>query len=803
MKILVVDDNANDRRGLRYYLENRGEVTVIEARDGREGYDVALEQLPDLIISDALMPQMDGFEFLRNVKINDLLKKIPFVFYSAVYTGSKDEEFARKLGADAFITKPKEPEEFWQEILAALNRRGGGEKESGGATPLGEESEYLKGYSTVVAAKLEEKVLELEDSLALRLEAEEALRKSEQFLSSIFENIPDMILVEDAVQGTILRVNRAGEELLGYSREKLVGCKPSEVLPAELARYFARLAEDPPPAGSVVEMPEQTIATRYRGDRVIGGKKISILDQADQTTYILGICEDVTERTRAEEELRKLSSAIRQSPVSIMIANTDGIIEFVNPKFYQVTGLTPAETLGQNTRIMKSGKTPDEEYRRLWSTITSGRVWHGEFHNHKKDGDYFWEQATIAPVKNREGEITHFIAIKEDVTERKRLEEQLRQAQKMEAIGKLAGGVAHDFNNMLMVIFGYANIVQMKMADDDPLKENMDKLLSAADRAATLTRSLLAFSRKEPMVLRPLNFNEVVRKVEKFLSRIIGEDVTVCTEFREDPLPVNADGGQIEQVLMNLATNARDAMPTGGTLTISTEGVELSSDETEGKGGRYVVISVSDNGIGMDSETAERIFDPFFTTKEAGKGTGLGLSIVYGIVKQHDGFITVNSEPGRGTTFRIHLPRLTAGEESAEESAAAASAPEGSETVLLAEDDAEVRRLAVSVLTQFGYQVIEAWDGVEAVNLFREHQEKIALVMLDLIMPRMGGKEAFAEIRTMSREVPVLFVSGYPRDVVQRSGMIEENFDLLMKPITPQGLLVKIRELLDRAKAGA
>ncbi|MBJ6727779.1 hybrid sensor histidine kinase/response regulator [Geomesophilobacter sediminis] len=802
MKILVVDDNANDRRVLRYYLEQHHCEGVLEACDGLEGYKMARQHRPDLIVSDALMPRMDGFEFLRKVKTDQLTREIPFVFYSSVYTGSRDEELALRLGAETFITKPKEPEEFWDELSTVMQSMSQGEKPPP-AEPLDEESEYLKRYSSIVAAKLEEKVQELEESLQRRREAEEALRKSEQLLATVFENIPDLTIVENAADDTLLKVNRAGEELLGYPREELLGRRPQEVFPQRLAELFTRRSGEAIAGAGIVEIPEEVLPTRLKGERTVRTKKIPIADEGGEPRYLLRISEDITEGKRAEEELFKLSSAIHQSPVSIMITDVGGCIEFVNPKFTEVTGYLADEALGQNPRLVKSGKTSPEEYRNLWLTITSGNVWHGELYNKKKNGQLYWEHVTIAPVKNREGVITHFIAIKEDITEKKTLEEQLRQAQKMEAIGQLAGGVAHDFNNMLMVIFGYANIMQMKMAEDDPLRANMDKLLAAAERAAGLTRSLLAFSRREPIDPRPLNFNDVVRKVEKLLTRIIGEDIAVRTEFGEEPLRVNADSGQIEQVLINLATNARDAMPQGGTLSIATEAVALDAEQLALRGaegaGRYALISVTDTGTGMEQGVAERIFEPFFTTKETGKGTGLGLSIVYGIIQQHSGFITVNSEPGQGTTFRIYLPILPEPQWDGRVPVQPPRPRAGTETVLLAEDNAEIRHLARQVLTDFGYSVIEAVDGVEAVRIFREQGDKIALLVLDLVMPHMGGKEALREIQQLGGRVPAVFISGYPKDLVQKGGgMPEGSFDLLMKPISPQALLLKVREVLDR-----
>ncbi len=673
MKVLIIDDNADDRKLLRYTLARHGIDSVIEARDGQEGLDLAREQRPDLIISDALMPRLDGFQLLWKIKRDEGLRTIPFVFHSAVYTGGKDEELAFALGAEAFISKPTTPDAFWTELSTILENLPNSRSRPKVPDLLDEEREYLRQYNEVVACKLEEKVRELEESLE-----------------------------------------------------------------------------------------------KYRA---------------------------------AEEELLKLSSAIKQSPVSIVITDVQGNIEYVNPKFTQITGYQPAEVRGKNPRVLKSGATSQEEYRRLWATISAGDVWHGEFHNLKKNSDLFWEYATIAPVRAEEGAITHYIAIKEDITEKKKLEEQLRQSQKMEAVGQLAGGIAHDFNNILMAIIGYGGILQMKMREDDPLRPNVDMLLSAAERATTLTQSLLAFSRKQMIHLQTVNLNEIIQKFGKLLARIIGEDIEIQTVCREDPLPVSVDRGQIEQVLMNLATNARDAMRHGGRLAIVTETTEINGESSAIHGsappGKYAVCSVTDSGLGMDEGTIEKIFEPFFTTKEIGRGTGLGLAVVYGIVNQHGGHIEVRSAPGAGTTFNIYLP-LHRGGSLPEKAKTQLPTPQtGIETILLAEDESEIRKLIRGVLSDFGYTVIEAVDGEDALVKFKENRERIKLLLLDLVMPKRSGKEVYDEIKRSGIVPRTIFISGYPRDVVQRDGKVDGECELLMKPVAPQDLLRKVREVLD------
>ena len=382
-------------------------------------------------------------------------------------------------------------------------------------------------------------------------------------------------------------------------------------------------------------------------------------------------------------------------------------------------------------------------------------------------------------------------------------EDQLYQSQKMEAIGQLAGGVAHDFNNILTVILGYCDLLKMKSILDDPGKEALEHIKSAAERAAQLTHALLAFSRKQVLDTRPVNLNELVQHVERFLVRIIGEDVHLKSIYHDAELRVMADAGQMEQVLMNLATNARDAMPAGGELTIETSFQEIDQSFVYSHGlgnpGRYGVICISDTGIGMNEETINRIFEPFFTTKEVGKGTGLGMAIVHGIVNQHNGFVYVYSEPGNGTTFKIFIPLLES-EITSESMEIILERPpnRGTETILVAEDDVSVREVVETVLKEFGYEIISAADGQEAVETFTVNRAKIKLILMDLIMPHKSGMAACKEIRLLQPDVRVLFTSGYTADFIRSRGELDTGVDLIMKPVKPLELLRKVREMLDR-----
>jgi two-component system cell cycle sensor histidine kinase/response regulator CckA len=433
------------------------------------------------------------------------------------------------------------------------------------------------------------------------------------------------------------------------------------------------------------------------------------------------------------------------------------------------------------------------------SRKTTGIDKAGVWRHRKKDGTVIQVEITthVVDFGGRRGGIV----LANDVTNSLKLEDQLRQAQKMESVGLLAGGVAHDFNNVLTAIIGYGNLLHMKMPKTDPLRHYAENIMITAQRAAQLTQSLLAFSRKQVINPIPIELNGIILRVEKLLKRLIREDIELINRLVPADTTVMADSVQVEQVLMNLVTNARDAMPRGGTLTISSSIEELNEDfiaiHGYGKPGVYVRISIADTGAGMDERTRERIFEPFFTTKEMGKGTGLGLASSYGIIKQHKGFIEVESEPGRGTSFHIYFPALKS-----DASKNGAHAEEvlkgGTETVLVAEDDEVIRNLTSSILGEFGYTVIVAKDGIDAVREFLENRDRISLLLLDVIMPRKSGKDAYEEIRTIRPDIKVLFISGYNSDMISKEGILEKGSSFISKPVSPSELLQKVREVLDR-----
>jgi two-component system, cell cycle sensor histidine kinase and response regulator CckA len=420
----------------------------------------------------------------------------------------------------------------------------------------------------------------------------------------------------------------------------------------------------------------------------------------------------------------------------------------------------------------------------------------------RNDGTDVWGLLDSKPLFDAEGQFRGALTMMMDVTARKRLEDQLRQTQKMEAIGSLAGGVAHDFNNLLSVVLSYTTLTIEKLDANDPMRADLEEVKKAGDRAAELTRQLLAFSRRQVLELRILDLNQVLTGLEKMLRRLLSEDVELALTVAEKLGKVRADPTQIEQIVLNLVVNARDAMPRGGKITIETSNVDLDASYAASHlgvvPGPYVMMAVSDTGVGMDAETATRIFEPFFTTKEIGKGTGLGLSTVFGIVQQSQGHIWVQSEPDRGTTFRVYLPR-TRGESQNVSTSAVAVPLAGTETILLAEDEESVRAVVRTILRANGYNVLDAQNGGEAFLICEQYTDRIHLLITDVIMPRMGGRELAHRLLQLQPTMKVLYISGYPASLVGPHGVFEPGTTYLQKPITPDNLLRKVREVLDRA----
>jgi two-component system cell cycle sensor histidine kinase/response regulator CckA len=626
----------------------------------------------------------------------------------------------------------------------------------------------------------------------------------------LFRSNPASMAVSSVSDARFTDVNDAFLNTLGYSREEVLGKTSAELDIFVQPEQRQALAEQLKARRRIAEC---EVKVRRKDGTVLEGLFFGELLDGPGQDSLLTVMVDQTGRKRVEEQLRTFSRMIEQSPVSVVLTDPAGTIEYVNPKFCELTGYSSQEVVGRNARILKSGQTPAAVYEDLWRTLGTGGEWRGEFCNRKKSGELYWEDAAIVAVRDVNGTMTHLFALKEDITARKRAAETLQktreqflQSQKLEAIGQLAGGVAHDFNNLLSVIRGYTEILLTRSPAEDATHRTLETIRHAADRAAGLTRQLLAFSRRQVLEPKVVDLGVLLADMGDLLRRLIGEDIDLIVTRPAELGPVKIDPGQFEQVVLNLAVNARDAMPAGGTLRLDLSAAELDAQHARDGAtivpGRYVLLSVSDTGCGMTPQVRARIFEPFYTTKERGRGSGLGLSTVYGIVKQSDGYVWAESEPGQGTTFSIYLPCV---DEPVEPRSAPPQAGEEQghgEVILIVEDDVFVRGLAAEILGGCGYHVLVAPDGDEAIRLAREYSGPIDLLLTDVILPGMNGRQVAEHLALSRPDLRILFMSGYTDDMIARAssdgrtGTLEAGLKLLQKPFTLESLASGVREVL-------
>lgn len=644
------------------------------------------------------------------------------------------------------------------------------------------------------------------------LQAEEALARSEERYRMLVEESFDGIFIQRGFE--IIFANRRLHEMLGYEEGELLGMNHWLIYHPDYQsltreRAMARLRGESPPSTYEVKFLRKD-GTSFCGE--INAKVINFLGESGIQVW----ARDISERKRSEEilqaEKERFRSLSEGAPFGMVMIGHDGRFKYINPKFKELFGYDLTDVPDGKTWFRKAYPDPNYRHQVISTWLADYTV--------SKPGEKVPRDFTVR-CKDGTEKIVNFISVSlqsgetlmtcEDITELKRAEEtlrqteeQLRHSQKMEAVGKLAGGVAHDFNNLLTVIKGYAELSCIGLEENDPLRANLVEIRKASERASSLTRQLLAFSRRQILDLKIVNLNTLLKDLDKMLHRILGEDIELVYHLSQDLGMVKTDPGQMEQVILNLAVNARDAMPSGGKLSIETSNVELDEAYTkkhmEVTPGQYVMLSVSDSGIGISPEVKDRIFEPFFTTKEKGKGTGLGLSTVYGIVKQSGGNIYVYSEMGRGTTFKIYLPRIEAEEENhllPPESNH--SLPRGNEKILLAEDETSVRELTARILREQGYQVFEAQNGMDILNFVHSHPERdFHLLVTDVVMPLMSGKELENRLKQFMPHLKVLFISGYTDNAIVHHGVLMEGVEFLQKPFTHHALLYKVREVLDR-----
>ena len=624
-----------------------------------------------------------------------------------------------------------------------------------------------------------------------------------QLQASALEAAANPIIISRR-DGTIVWANKAFEELSGYTREEALG-------------QSTRLLKAGQQSPSFYKNMWETILSgrRWRGELVNRRKDGTVYEEemtitpvkngAGDVTHFIAIKVNIAERKRAEERICRLAQAVENSAELIAIANPDGRISFANHALLQATGYKDTEIIGELFgKTLLSGNNPpalDEEIRAR--TLLDGG-WRGECLGRRKDDSDFPVFLSTGQIKDNRGLVIGIFGIGQDITDRKHLEEQLLVSQKMEAVGRLAGGVAHDFNNLLGVIVGYSDLVLDAFPSEDPRHQQLEQIKKAGLRATLLTRQLLTFSRKQVCQRVVLDINALVTDFNKMLRRMVGEDIELANALQPGLGQIKADPGQIEQVIMNLVVNSRDAMPNGGKLIIETANMDLDEDycllHPSVHPGHYVMLAVSDSGSGMDTKTQARIFEPFFTTKEEGKGTGLGLATVYGVVKQSEGHIWVYSELGKGTTFKIYFPRIDEPAQSAATDRGEAGSLRGSETILLAEDSTLLRVLTCALLENNGYKVIAAENGMEAVKLAERCDRPIHLLLTDVVMPGMSGRELADRLAVNRPDMRVLYMSGYTNDVIGHHGVLEPGLSFLQKPFSQEALTHKLREVLDRAE---
>lgn len=638
--------------------------------------------------------------------------------------------------------------------------------------------------------------------ITLQREAQQELKNSERSYRELFDNNMDAIYIQD-LESKFITVNKGAEQMYGYPKEFFIGKTPGFISAPDMNdMQKVKLATE----AAFMGQPQRFEFWGLRKNGQAFPKEVHLF----KGTYfgkevIIAYAQDISSRKAAEAEVKRLTQAVDQSPISVVITDLAGRIEYTNREFEQSTGYKQAEIFHKELKELRAVDVPESIYSDIFTVLEEGHIWRGELLSRRKDGTDFWEETTISPVLDEIGKIGNFIAFKKDVTENKKLEEQFRQSQKMEAIGRLAGGVAHDFNNLLTVIIGYSELILSQIAEEDSLYNKIRQIDKAGRRAEGLTRQLLAFSRKQILQPKIINLNQMIGDMEKMLLRLIGEHIELQTILGNELYFLKADPGQIEQVIMNLSINARDAMPEGGKLVISTQNriIKKSNQSEFGdvKPGAYVELTISDTGIGMDEVLKAQIFEPFFTTKEKGKGTGLGLSTVYGIIKQSNGNIHLDSEKGRGTSFQILFPQTEALDEEREDMDLSVSELKGTETLLLVEDEEALRAMAEETLKGAGYSVLQAENGEEALRVSVNFNQKIDLVLTDVVMPKMNGRKLAEEVVKIHPEVKVLFMSGYTDDAIIHHGVLDQNTEFIAKPFKPTALLHKIRLVLDQQLA--
>jgi PAS domain S-box-containing protein len=808
MKILIVDDIKDNLYMLETLLRGYGHE-VESAADGVEALEKAGLEDFDMIISDILMPRMDGFQLCRSVKMNERLKKIAFIFYTSSYTAPSDEEFAMSLGAEKFIAKPAEPDVFMKIIAEVIKSHETGSLQAP-REPIKDEGVYLKEYNERLVRKLEEKMLDLE-------EANKGLRESEEKYRDLIDNANDAVMVFGKT-GTINFANPRFYEMTGYSIDEAEKLHVSKLIhPDDLDKcmgYFTRRL-----AGEKISRNYELRLLSKAGETIYIDNNSSIIEKEGRLVGILAIMRDITARKRAEEALRdasekrkELESIVNKSPAVVFLwrAAEGWPVEYVSDNVRQF-GYIPEDFY--SGRMLFTNMVHPDDRERIATEITmyvkEGRNdFVQEYRIVTKSGevrvltDHTWVR------RDADGGITHYQGIALDVTERKQAEEekeklqaQLLQAQKLEALGTLAGGIAHDFNNILTAILGYAGMVRDSIPDEGQTQADLDQVLKAGERAKNLVRQILAFSRHSEQECRPVQVHLIVKEALKLLRASIPMTIEIRQNINTEETTILADPTRIHQVLMNLCTNAYHAMrENGGVLDVQLETVEIDAGlvkkNPELHEGTYLRLTVSDTGHGMDQATLARIFEPYFSTKSKEEGTGLGLAVVHGIVTSLGGVISVQSNLGAGSTFHVYFP--LAERHAVQEPSTSKPLLRGTERILYVDDELPIAHLGRRILESLGYDVTSRSSSVDALETFRTRPEKFDLVITDQTMPNMTGIKLARELMRIRPDIPVILYTGFDESITPELAKQSGIREFLMKPVAKDELASVIRKVLDQ-----
>ncbi len=804
-RILIVEDKEENLYYLSALLKGHG-YEVEAARHGAEALTMARRQIPDMVVSDLLMPVMDGYTLLRHWKLDARLKDVPFIVYTATYTEEEDRQLALKLGADAFILKPAEPEVFLLELETVFAAVGSNKIFSKDSPQEEDTDTILKSYSETLIRKLEEKMIQLEETnkaleadIAKRQEMEQSLRETELRFNQLAENINEVFWLSDPDKRIMYYVSSGYERIWGRSRESLYQ-SPRTWLEAIHPEDRQRIDEASRQEQALGNYEEMYRIIRPDGSiRWIRDKAFPVLDDSGKVYRIAGTAEDITEHRLAILRIKEQAALIDKTQDAIIVKDLDGVVIFWNASAERIYGWTRDEITGKRAdSILFKEKLQMKEAQEI---LLKKGEWIGELRQQNKDGSEVLIEGRWTLLKDEKGNPKSILAVNTDITERKKIEAQFLRVQRLESIGTLAGGIAHDLNNVLSPIIMGLDLIRQNEEFPEHLYLILDSMARSARRGTDLVKQVLSFARGLEVRKITLQLEHVVREVESIIENTFPKNISFGYTPSRNLALISGDPTQLHQVILNLCLNARDAMEQGGHLHISTRNVTLSKQNLDSypecQPGPYVCLEVRDEGVGMTPEIKEKLFEPFFTTKETGKGTGLGLPTVLGIVRSHSGFITVYSEPGQGTAFHVYLPAKQEVDEVEAFVAHTGPLPEGNgECILVVDDEEAILNVTKDTLETFGYTVFLAGNGAEAVKLFSLHRDKIDLVLTDMMMPVMDGPELVMALQQINPDVKVVACSGLEasRMLSRASGAGVSVF--LTKPFTAESLLTTVHEAL-------